>query len=219
MGKPYSSELNRIQSTISHAQDIDPTPIRNYLASNISRPFLIIGSGGSFSVAQIIAMVINKMGGVAQAVTPYELLEHAESMRSLNVVFFSAGGGNPDILSAYTFCKRMEARSTFVFCLTENSKLVQLAKDDSCNCDLFAYDLPGGKDGFLAVNSTVFAVTILQRVLSDKPINHCLPSNLPREIDDCIQENAIIAISRASPIIMGILFIRPPPCLPPESCS
>ena len=193
MGKPFSYELDLIPSTIAFSQSIDSTSIKKYILGHISSSFLIVGSGGSFSVAQVIAMVINNMGGFAQAITPFELMEFSNSIRKVNVLFFSAGGGNPDILSAYSFCKRMEANSTFIFCLTKQSKLVQLAVEKFYDNNYFECNLPSGKDGFLAVNSTILAVALLRQILGCFTPFVSFPS-LPYEIDECIHEEAIIAL-------------------------
>ena len=193
MGKPFSSELKLIPSTIACSQDINPELLKRFINNRLNTPFLVVGSGGSFSVAQIIAMVINSMGGFAQAVTPFELMEFSKTLVKTSVLFFSASGSNPDILSAYTFCKRMEAKDTFIFCLSSNSKLAQTAREGYSDEGIFECDLPSGKDGFLAVNSTIFAIAILRRMTSCFSPFSSLPL-LPGEIDDCIKSNAIIAL-------------------------
>lgn len=193
MGKPFSSELKLIPSTIAFSQNVNPEPLKNFIISRLQEPFLVVGSGGSFSVAQIIAMVINSMGGFAQAITPFELMEFSESLVKTNVLFFSAGGGNPDILSAYAFCKHMEVKDTFIFCLSINSKLAQAARKGYSDEGIFECGLPSGKDGFLAVNSTMLAVAILRRMAGCFSPFSSFPL-LPSEIDACIRSSTIIAL-------------------------
>ena len=193
MGKPFSSELKLIPSTISFSQNINPESLKNFIIYRLQEPFLVVGSGGSFSVSQIIAMVINSMGGFAQAVTPFELMEFSNTLLRTNVIFFSASGSNPDILSAYTFCKRMEAKDTFIFCLSLNSKLAQTARESYSDEGIFECELSSGKDGFLAVNSTILAVSILRKMTGCFSTFSSFPL-LPGEIDDCIKSNAIIAL-------------------------
>ena len=108
MGKPFSLEITAIPQTLAFASVIDVTTIKKYIYNNIEKPFLIVGSGGSLAVAQVCALLINHLGGYAQTVTPYELMSFSKSLHKTNVIFFTASGGNPDIINAYIFCKQME---------------------------------------------------------------------------------------------------------------
>ena len=193
MGKPFSLEITAIPQTLAFASVIDVTTIKKYIYNNIEKPFLIVGSGGSLAVAQVCALLINHLGGYAQTVTPYELMSFSKSLHKTNVIFFTASGGNPDIINAYIFCKQMEVNSSFIICLTLNSKLVTTAKSKFYDTNYFELSLPNGKDGFLAVNSTLCAIMLLKKVINEK-VPYFNWSYLPEEVYKCLQTESIIAL-------------------------
>ena len=193
MGKPFSLEIAAIPETLAFAEGIDVTSIKKYIYNRLETPFLVVGSGGSLAVAQVCALIINHLGGYAQTVTPFELMSFAKCLQKSNVIFFSASGGNPDIINAYIFCKQMEVNSSFIFCLSGNSKLVNSAKNRFCDTNFFELSLPNGKDGFLAVNSTLCAVVLLKKIISEKGyfFHGYL---LPEKVYKCLHAESIIAL-------------------------
>lgn len=193
MGKPFSLEITAIPQTLAFASEIDVSSIKKYIYNNLGKPFLVVGSGGSLVVAQVCALLINHLGGFAQTVTPFELMSFSKSLHKTNVIFFTASGGNPDIINAYIFCKQMEVSSSFIFCLSINSKLVTTAKSKFYDINYFELSLPNGKDGFLAVNSTLCAVVLLKKVIDVKEyFFNWTP--LPEEVYKCLQTESIIAL-------------------------
>ena len=194
MGKPFKTELQVIPNTYEFSRNIDIQTFEQYIFSHISSPFLIVGSGGSLAVAQTCALAINHLGGFAQVVTPYELMGFSRGMHKDNVVFFSASGGNPDIINAYDFCKRMEANSTFTICLSENSKLIVHAKNKYKDQSYIELSLPNGRDGFLAVNSTVCAVMMLKKLIEPSALTPFIMPVLPEDAIKCLFADSIIAL-------------------------
>lgn len=193
MGKPFSLEITAIPQALAFASEVDVTAIKKYIYNNIEKPFLIVGSGGSLAVAQVCALLINHLGGYAQTVTPYELMSFSKSLHKTNVMFFTASGGNPDIINAYIFCKQMEVISSFIICLSLNSKLVTTAKSKFYDSNYFELSLPNGKDGFLAVNSTLCAIMLLKKVINER-VPRFNWSYLPEEVYKCLQTESIIAL-------------------------
>ncbi len=193
MGKPFATEICAISETLEFSRTVEVSVLKQHVLNNLNNPFLIVGSGGSFAVATTCAMVINHLGGVAQAITPYELMEFSCGLKRINVVFFSAGGGNTDIINAYVFCKQMESNSSFIICLTENSKLISEAKKRFGDTSFLELNLPNGKDGFLAVNSTVCALVLLKKILDEKEylINGF---STPDEIKESLHTDNIVAL-------------------------
>lgn len=167
MGRPFLSEMAVLKDTYYEAINVDAEPIKQYIINNIDRPFYIIGSGGSFCICETIALLIESIGGIAKAVTPYEIRYSRESLEKVNMVFYSASGGNSDIIGAYNFCKKSQAKRVLIICLKKGSKLVKIAENDCQDINFFEYPLPFGKDGFLAFHSTLFALGILQSVYCD----------------------------------------------------
>ncbi len=193
MGKPFSLEIAAIPETLAFANGIDVTAIKKYIFENLEKPFLVVGSGGSLAVAQVCALIVNNLGGYAQTVTPFELMSFAKNLQKTNVIFFSASGGNPDIINAYIFCKQMEVNSSFIFCLSLNSKLVDAAKNKFRDTSFFELSLPNGKDGFLAVNSTLCAIVLLKKVISEKGYSF-QRYPLPERVYKCLNAESIIAL-------------------------
>lgn len=193
MGKPFSLEITAIPQTLAFASEIDVSSIKKYIYNNLGKPFLVVGSGGSLAVAQVCVLLINHLGGYAQTVTPFELFSFSKSLHKANVIFFTASGGNPDIINAYIFCKQMEVSSSYIFCLSLNSKLVTTAKSKFYDTNFFELSLPNGKDGFLAVNSTLCAVVLLKKVINAKDFFFNW-TPLPEEVYKCLRTESIIAL-------------------------
>lgn len=51
-------------------QNIDH--LRNFLVAEPTRPLICIGSGGSFSICRLIAILLSSKGAIGQAITPYQ---------------------------------------------------------------------------------------------------------------------------------------------------
>ena len=191
MGRPFKKELGFISNTISYAETVDISTIERYLKYHRKERFIIVGSGGSFSVAQVFALALNYCGSFALACTPLEIINYANSAENTNVILYSAGGGNPDIIYAYKLCKKLEFHSVFVICLTQNSKLIRYAKEKN-DISFFECKNLFGKDGFLAVNSTVLVVSLIKRLLGDN--SKICNVELPRGIDSCLKRNSVVAL-------------------------
>ena len=70
MGKPFNSELEKLQDTIRWAERQDVTELRSFFSVNAGTPMICIGSGGSFSAASYAAMLYKQMCGLAVPMTP-----------------------------------------------------------------------------------------------------------------------------------------------------
>lgn len=199
MGRPFSQEINAINDTYAFSVNIDSTKLEKYILENITTPFLVVGSGGSYAVALTCALLIDSFGGFAKATTPYELMNSLNSLHNCNVMFFSASGNNADIINAYNFCKKSGARSTFILCIRESSKLVTEAinkYNDNCYLEI---TLPHGKDGFLAVNSSLCALVIFERVYRrvnkiDSITGVHITESLSTDVLTCLDAHSIIAL-------------------------
>ena len=199
MGRPFSQEINAINDTYAFSANIDSTKLEKYILDNITTPFLVVGSGGSFAVALTCALLIDSFGGFAKATTPYELMNSLNSLHNCNVMFFSASGNNSDIINAYNFCKKSGTRSTFILCIRESSKLVTDAINkykDNCFLEI---SIPHGKDGFLAVNSSLCALAIFERVFRsvnkiDSIADVHIAQSVSTDVIKCLDAHSIIAL-------------------------
>jgi len=163
LGKPYALELSRLARTYDWACDSDIEPLADLLGEFSSVPLLAVGSGGSLTAARFAAYLHELYAGqVAKAVTPLEVVQVPHTPVAAAVLMLSAGGSNPDILGAFERVVGAEYRAFGVMCSRTRSQLSQ-------RCTLYEYarlvefDLPTGKDGFLATNSLLAFCVLLAR--------------------------------------------------------
>ena len=162
MGKPFRLELEMLPSTFDWAMrfPIDP------LIASISRsrlPLLAIGSGGSYTTAHLAAALHSCQYSLpAIPSTPLESVRSDLDLTETAVLLLTAGGKNPDILGAFDQIVRREPRRLTVVCATSESKLASVARRYS-TVELCDFDLPAGRDGFLATNSLFASGLLLAR--------------------------------------------------------
>jgi len=160
MGKPYQSELRKLPETYRWAVSQDIEKLIYAIRTAGKYPLIAVGSGGSFSVAEnMVSCQQHYFGNFARAVTPLELLSALPLNGNASVWFFSASGGNIDIKRAFEHTLLREPRHVAGMVGKLGSPL-RLQCEKHQYADLFEYDLPAGRDGFLATNS-LFAFTIL----------------------------------------------------------
>jgi len=154
LGKPFEKELSHIPETIEWSFSENLSDELKRMISRLSaHPLLIVGSGGSFSGAQFIAQVHEKVTGhIAKAMTPLELKFSHVNPSLYTVLFLSASGNNKDILNSFNIAIEREFLEIGVLCAKVNSKISKKAKNYP-HIHIVEYPNPTGKDGFLAVNS------------------------------------------------------------------
>jgi len=115
---------------------------------------------------------------MAKSVTPFEAVHSHLNLRNTNVLILTAGGRNPDILGAFDRLIKREPRSVVVICTRTGSPLADLASN-SGKARLFEFDIPTGKDGFLATNSLLATIVSLARAYESAGLlSPCLPNSL-----------------------------------------
>jgi hydroxymethylpyrimidine pyrophosphatase-like HAD family hydrolase len=102
---------------------------------------------------------------MAKPITPLDLYYCKAALRRSNVLFISASGKNNDVLSAYKIAASCEPKKIYSICTSLNSPLAKLAAKSSYN-KTFEYNVPTGKDGFLATNSLIAFFVILYRAFT-----------------------------------------------------
>lgn len=162
MGKPFRTELDMLPSTYDWARHF---PVDS-LVDTVRRsrlPLLAIGSGGSFTTAHLAAALhVRQYGLPAVPSTPLEASRSEIDLRETAVLLLTAGGKNPDILGAFDNLARREPRRLSVVCATTGSKLAA-AVHRYPTVELCEFELPAGRDGFLATNSLLASGVILAR--------------------------------------------------------
>lgn len=178
MGKPYDSELSNLPLTYEWAKNADIAPLANALRRASSLPLIAVGSGGSFTTAAFTADCHEFFcRRIAKAVTPLELTA-ATPEKEASYVILSAGGKNRDILAALRHLVNAEPASIIILCTSVASPLAKLASPYPW-VDVAEFELPTGKDGFVATNSLLASCTVLARAFSQATGQHIsFPSDL-----------------------------------------
>jgi hydroxymethylpyrimidine pyrophosphatase-like HAD family hydrolase/fructoselysine-6-P-deglycase FrlB-like protein len=153
MGRPYKSELQKLPRTYLWALSLEYAALKERINELASYPLVAIGSGGSQSTATLVAdLHQTKFGQVARADTPLGAWSYAKILKRSAFFIVSAGGKNPDILGIAKTVVESEPASLVAVCATRNSPLARIVRGFSRGF-CFDFDLPSGKDGFLATNS------------------------------------------------------------------
>ncbi len=127
------------------------------------RGLLAVGSGGSFTAAAYAAdQHFRRYGRPSQAITPLEVFQvPTNAAANAAGLLLSAEGKNHDILAAAKQL-RLRACPTIGLTLRSTSPLVELS-DETGAASLAAYNMPWGKDGYLATNSLIATLILLWR--------------------------------------------------------
>jgi fructoselysine-6-P-deglycase FrlB-like protein len=153
MGKPYKSELQQLPHTYRWALSLEYASLKERIERLASYPLIAIGSGGSQSTATLVAdLHQTKFGQVAKADTPLSARSYIKLLKHSAIFIVSAGGRNPDILGIAKAVVESEPASLIAVCATKGSPLARIVKEFSRGF-CFDFELPTGKDGFLATNS------------------------------------------------------------------
>ena len=101
-------------------------------------------------------------GGISIFAHAAQLSPSKSNLRDSNILLFTAGGNNRDILATFQAAIEREADSIFVVCGAAYSKI---AAQRACSprAKIFSQTLPAGKDGYLATNSLVAFSAVVMR--------------------------------------------------------
>ena len=157
MGKKFENEIENLNIVYSSALNCDCGIIADFIRRYYSSPFLLIGSGGSYSVAATMEMFCTRIGVAAKCVTPLELPQYRYNINRYAVVLFSAGGKNSDSINAYKYLLEMEPLGLLTVCMCLGSKLKSIQVENAHNY-FFEYNMPVHKDGYLAVESLISSI-------------------------------------------------------------
>ena len=157
----YLKELSRLEETYRVALSTDVRPLATCVERWARRPMLMVGSGGSYSVARYAAYLHESITGqLARAATPLEVL--SIQSRDSGLVCFSASGRNQDILAAFRVAATRETEPLSALVLASHSPLEELGTRFRY-ADIVCMAHTAFADGFLAVASLVGATVLLAR--------------------------------------------------------
>ena len=163
MGKRFIDELQQLPATMQWAAEQDVALLRRAVQLYGDRGLLAVGSGGSFTAAAYAAdQHFRVYGRPSQAITPLEVFQVPTNAAANTAgLLLSAEGKNHDILAAAKQL-RLRACPTIGLTLRSTSPLVELS-DETGAASLAAYNMPWGKDGYLATNSLIATLILLWR--------------------------------------------------------
>lgn len=159
MGKPFGKELQEIDAVVEWSSTLNTDKLSEFLFEE-QRSTIIVGSGGSISAAHLLSALLRLKGKIGQVLTPLELYYAKESIKNEQLVLLSASGRNKDIRFGLRTALYTEPASIGCLTMSINNPLLDEAKKYSI-CNPFGYEIPTGKDGFLATNSLIATWVIL----------------------------------------------------------
>ena len=163
MGKNFDEEMALVPDTMRWASALDLTGWSNAVARMRGSPLVVVASGGSLSAGQLLAQLhMASTGRVATVITPLELMAEDHGLDA-TVLFLSASGSNQEILQAFEAGLRRGIRELAILCGATRSPLADLARRTHERGAL-TFDLPAGRDGFLATNSLVAFYCLILRM-------------------------------------------------------
>lgn len=171
LGKPYSEELDAFAATYTWAGQQDVARLAHFLTRWSGDHAVVVGSGGSFSAAVVVAL-FRELAHHSQtaAVTPLDfgcLLQRL----SPRAFLLSAEGKNRDILAAARAAEFADLASA-ALTLTRSNPLLELARDSNA-LRAFSFQMDWVKDGYLATNSLLATVLLLYRAFfGDRDFQH-----------------------------------------------
>lgn len=170
MGKPFEKELANLSSTFKWALNQDTVKFGERIKGGLHKPLLAIGSGGSLSACSYAALLHQQFGGMAKAITPLELNYSKSIINGINLLFISASGKNTDILFGFKKAIEQEPENIISVCMKNKTPLAKLSEQYSVS-RTFEYDIPVGKDGFLATNSLVAFFALLYKAYTNQSVD------------------------------------------------
>lgn len=165
MGKPFTKELEKISETLEWALTQDVVLLKEGFISINKDPLFVVGSGGSLSACHYAALLYQQEGMMSKPITPLELYYSRNALRNSNVLFISASGRNNDILFGYKTAVEYEPNSLLSLCMKKQTPLAKLSTENSIGKH-YDFNLPTGKDGFLATNSLIAFFGILYKTFT-----------------------------------------------------
>ncbi|UCV22575.1 HAD hydrolase family protein [Ferribacterium limneticum] len=169
MGKKFSDEIDYIPDAIAWALDEDVRFLTRSLAALSGRNLIGIGSGGSSTAAAFIATLHESCFGLlSRSTTPGEFLAHQRPMENASGLLISAEGKNLDILAAADRIASFELPGLAIV-LRPNTPLATKCRETGA-ATVASFQMPWGKDGYLATNSLIATMILVTRAYGIKGI-------------------------------------------------
>ncbi len=162
MGKKYSDELKFIPEAILWAMTESVLMLERSLSRIADKNLLVVGSGGSSTVAAFIASLHEaKFERMARSTTPGEFVAGARLLESCTTMLVSAEGKNKDVLAATDTLIALELPGIALTLNSSNPLAIKFREHSLLT--LAAFPMPWEKDGYLATNSLVATMVLAAR--------------------------------------------------------
>lgn len=163
MGKHYASEMAYLPHAYEWAMGVEIKPLSDSVQRLTAHSLISIGSGGSFTTAAFQALLHESLTGKpSYATTPYLALAKRNAIRNSAISILSAEGKNKDVLGCFQYLVDSEPQDLMALSLKTASPLNELAASTNFASSL-AFDMPWGKDGYLATNSLLASCLLIYR--------------------------------------------------------
>ncbi|HQU44225.1 MAG TPA: hypothetical protein PK867_15500, partial [Pirellulales bacterium] len=167
MGKPFDDEMNQLPATYAWAMAQPIEALTRSVGRLHASPLLAVGSGGSFSVCHFICHLHGLLASQpALPTSPLQAVSSRTRASGMGIVVPTAGGNNPDVVAAVRLLAEEEPRNLLVLCGNADSRVAVQARRYEL-IEFVAYDLPAGKDGFLATNSLLAFCVLMARAYAE----------------------------------------------------
>ena len=162
MGKNYLGELENIPETIKWAGRQDVSALRRTLSWELGSYNLIaIGSGGSLAAATFAALLHETANGrLARTATPLEAITFPPP-RDTAALLVSARGANVDIRRVAESLPHLGYEAVSCISTRKESPLGRILL--KYGATIHEFEVPSGRDGFLATNSLMATLVLLYR--------------------------------------------------------
>lgn len=158
----FSAELEEMTSALTWAENTPIPNLEEAVSASEGNSLLSVGSGGSLTCATMASMLHQSQGPVSKASPPLEFMNSRKSVSESSVLLLSASGSNADILSAFKFAATVEPPTLTTLSTRTDTELNELQTRYQFARTL-EYDLPTGRDGFLATNTLLATCVLLTR--------------------------------------------------------
>ncbi len=203
MGKSFEKEMVDLNKTYISTLHNEDSIIINFLSSLKEKIILLVGSGGSYSVASALEYLCARKGFFAKAITPLSLNLYKEQIRNYNAILVTAGGRNSDSLNSYKFLHDLEPQNLLTICMKKDAPIKSLQSINLHNF-FYEFELPTKKDGYLAVNSLIASILLFSKSMYNiyRDEFYKLPtefdfvndSGISEEINDVLLKESIIVL-------------------------
>ena len=186
MPASHKNELIGLDKVYRTALRVDISSLCKVVERWAQSHMLMVGSGGSYSVATFAADLHEWFTGkLARAATPLEITSNPDL--DCGVACFSARGQNHDIVSAFRTAALSEIDPLAALILAENSQLQKMGTTFRYT-DVISVSRKSFSDGYLAVASMIGSALLLIRAY--RQVIRATKNPLPQNLRDLMQEIA-----------------------------